>query len=103
MGDFGYLERLRFLRRITKYPIQVTKSTTRLLQRDSSIRRRHTLGTVQARLLAVHFYLESCAWPAEFVLAHDKRVAVFSDLAVLAGGSRNVLPHGRWQAPPVWL
>ena len=32
------LERLGFLRRITKYPVvyQVTKSTTRLLKRDSS-------------------------------------------------------------------
>ena len=42
------LERLGFLRRITKYPVvyQVTKSTTRLLQRDSSNRRRHTLSTV---------------------------------------------------------
>lgn len=60
---------------------QVTKSTTRLLKRDSSSRRRHTLATVQARLLAVHFYLEARAWPAEFVLDHEKKIAVFTDLA----------------------
>ena len=59
------LERLGFLRRVTKYPVvyQVTKSTTRLLARDSSHRRRHTLATVQARLLAMHFYFEARAWP----------------------------------------
>lgn len=58
------LERLGFLRRITKYPVvfQVTKSTTRLLERDSGSRRRHTLSVVQARLLGVHFYL--CTLPA---------------------------------------
>lgn len=51
------LERLGFLRRITKYPVvyQVTESTTRLLGRDSSSRRRHTLATVHERLLGVHF------------------------------------------------
>ena len=49
------LERLGFLRRVAAYPVvyQVTKSTTRLLQRDSSNRRRHRLATVQARLLLV--------------------------------------------------
>jgi hypothetical protein len=89
------LERLGFLRRITKYPVvfQVTKSTTRLLKRDSSSRRRHTPETVQSRLLAVHFYLEARAWPAEFVIDHDKKVAIFSDLAALAGCPLNVLPH----------
>ena len=77
------LERLGFLRRITKYPVvyQVTKSTTRLLNRDSSSRRRHTLPTVQSRLLGVHFYLEARTWPAEFVLDHDRKVEVFTDLA----------------------
>ena len=86
------LERLGFLRRITKYPVvyQVTKSTTRLLQRDSSNRRRHTLSTVQARLLAVHFYLEARAWPAEFVLDHEKKIEVFTDLA---GSPSSVLPQ----------
>jgi hypothetical protein len=86
------LERLGFLRRITKYPVvyQVTKSTTRLLQRDSSSRRRHTLSTVQARLLAVHFYLEARAWPAEFVLDHEKKIAVFTDLA---GCPSSILPQ----------
>ena len=86
------LERLGFLRRITKYPVvyQVTKSTTRLLQRDSSSRRRHTLATVQARLLAVHFYLEARAWPAEFVLDHEEKVEVFTELA---GCPSSVLPQ----------
>ena len=86
------LERLGFLRRITKYPVvyQVTKSTTRLLKRDSSSRRRHTLSTVQARLLAVHFYLEARAWPAEFVLDHEKKIEVFTDLA---GCPSSVLPQ----------
>jgi len=77
------LERLGFLRRITKYPVvyQVTKSTTRLLGKDSSSRRRHELATIQARLLAVHFFLEARTWPAEFVLDHDQKVATFRDLA----------------------
>ena len=86
------LERLGFLRRITKYPVvyQVTKSTTRLLQRDSSSRRRHTLATVQARLLAVHFYREARKWPAEFVLDHEEKVEVFTELA---GCPSSVLPQ----------
>jgi hypothetical protein len=58
---------------------QVTKSTTRLLVRDSSSRRRPTLATVQARLLAVHFYLEALGWPAEFVLEHERKIAIFTD------------------------
>jgi len=75
------LERLGFLRRITKYPVvyQVTKSTTRLLTQDSSSRRRHTLLTVQARLLGVHFYLEARGQQAEFVLEHEKKIAVFTE------------------------
>jgi hypothetical protein len=86
------LERLGFLRRITKYPVvyQVTKSTTRLLGHDSSSRRRHTLAVVQARLLGVHFYLEARAWPAEIVLDHDKKIAVFTDLA---GCPLSILPQ----------
>jgi hypothetical protein len=86
------LERLGFLRRITKYPVvhQVTKSTTRLLNRDSSSRRRHTLPTVQARLLGVHFYLEARAWPAEFVWDHDKKIEVFTELA---GCPSSILPQ----------
>lgn len=82
-GRLRNLERLGFLRRITKYPVvyQVTKSTTRLLGKDSSSRRRHELATIQSRLLAVHFYLEARAWPAEFVLDHDQKVATFRDLA----------------------
>src|SRR5262249_10175307 len=51
------------------------------LKRDSSSRRRHALATIQARLLAVHFYLEARAWPAEFVLDHRKKIAVFTELA----------------------
>ena len=86
------LERLGFLRRITKYPVvfQVTKSTTRLLGHDSSSRSGHTLSIVQARLLGVHFYLEARAWPAEFVLDHDKKIAVFTDLA---GCPLSILPQ----------
>ena len=86
------LESFGFLRRITKYPVvyQVTKSTTRLLNRDSSGRRRHRVCTVQARLLGVHFYLEARAWPAEFVLDHEKKIAVFTDLA---GCPLSVLPQ----------
>jgi hypothetical protein len=86
------LERLGFLRRITKYPVvyQVTKSTTRLLKRDSSSRRWHTLATIQARLLGVHFYLEARGWPAEFVLDHEKKIEVFTDLA---GCPSSMLPQ----------
>ena len=86
------LERLGFLRRITKYPVvyQVTKSTTRLLGQDSSSRRRHSLATVQARVLGVHFYLEARTWPAEFVLDHDRKIAVFTDLA---GCPSSLLPR----------
>jgi hypothetical protein len=86
------LERLGFLRRITKYPVvyQVTKSSTRFQGRDSSSRRRHTLATVQGRLLGVHFYLEARKWPAEFVLYHDKKIALLTDLA---GCPSSVLPQ----------
>lgn len=86
------LERLGFLRRITKYPVvyQGTKSTTRLLGRDSSSRRRHRLEIVQSRLLGVHFYLEARAWPAEFVLDHEKKVSYFADCA---GCPSSVLPQ----------
>jgi len=85
------LERLGFLRRVAAYPVvyQVTKSTTRLLQRDSSNRRRHRLATVQARLLGVDFYLEACGWPAEFVLDHERKIATFTD----AGCPLNALPQ----------
>jgi hypothetical protein len=85
------LERLGFLRRITKYPVvyQVTKSTTRLLGRDSSSRRRHPLATAQARLLAVHFYLEARQWPAEFVFDHQQKIAIFTD----AGCPASTLPQ----------
>lgn len=72
------LQRLGFLRRVSKYPAvyQVTKATTRLLGRDSSIRRRHTLETIQSRLLGVHFYLEVREWPARFVFDHQDKIAV---------------------------
>jgi hypothetical protein len=70
------LERLGFLRRVTRYPAvyQVTKSTTRLLGPDSSCRRRHPQPTVQARLLAVHFYLEARTWPATFFFDHADKI-----------------------------
>jgi hypothetical protein len=85
------LERLRFLRRVTKYPVvyQATKSTTRLLGPDSSSRRRHGLATVQARLLAVHFYLEARTWPATFIFDHDEKIMMFEN----AQCPLAVLPH----------
>jgi hypothetical protein len=85
------LERLRFLRRVSKYPVvyQVTKATTRLLGRDSSIRRRHTLATVQARLLGVHFYLEANNWSAIFALDHEERIMIFRSV----GCPLSVLPQ----------
>ncbi|HZU42105.1 MAG TPA: hypothetical protein VE994_05495 [Terriglobales bacterium] len=85
------LERLGFLRRISKYPVvyQITKATTRLLGRDLSSRRRHTLETVQARLLGVHFYLEACAWPTDFIFKHEEKIAIFAD----AGCPLGTLPQ----------
>jgi len=85
------LERLGFLRRVSLYPAvyQITKSVTRLLGRDSSSRRRHTLATVRARLLAITFYVEAREWPAEVVLDHGKKIATFLD----AGCPLTALPH----------
>jgi hypothetical protein len=90
-GRLRMLERLGFLRRVSKYPVvyQVTKATTRLLGQDSSTRRRHTLETVQARLLGVHFYLEARAWPTEFFFKHEKKIAIFAD----AGCPLGTLPQ----------
>jgi hypothetical protein len=70
------LERLGFLRRVTKYPVvyQVTKSATRLHGPDSSTRRRHIQPIVQARLLGVHFYLEARNWPATFFFDHEEKI-----------------------------
>jgi hypothetical protein len=92
-------DRAGFLRKVAAYPVvyQVTKSTTRLLDRDSGARRRHTLATVQARLLAVNFYLEARRWPAEFVLDHEQKVATFTE----AGCSAAVLPQ-RGGKPYLW-
>jgi hypothetical protein len=85
------LERLRFLRRVVKYPVvyQVTKATTRLFGRDSSIRRLHALATVQARLLGVHFYLEAHGWPAIFALDHEEKITIFRGV----GCPLNLLPQ----------
>jgi hypothetical protein len=85
------LQRLGFLRRVTKYPIvyQVTKSATRLHGPDSSSRRRHTLTTVEARLLGVHFYLEAHSWPAYFVFDHEEKIMTFEN----AGCPLSVLPQ----------
>jgi len=90
-GRLRMLERLGFLRRISKYPVvyQITKATTRLLGRDLSSRRRHTLETVQARLLGVHFYLEACAWPTDFIFKHEEKIAIFAD----AGCPLGTLPQ----------
>lgn len=81
------LQRLGFLRRASKYPAvyQVTKATARLLGRDSSIRRRHTLETIQSRLLGVHFYLEVRQWPTRFVFDHQERIAVCEYIECLLG------------------
>jgi hypothetical protein len=75
-GRLRMLERLGFLRRVTKYPVvyQVTKSATRLHGPDSSTRRRHLPATVQARLLGVHFYLEARTWPATFFFDHEEKI-----------------------------
>lgn len=75
-GRLRMLERLGFLRRVTKYPVvyQVTKSATRLHGPDSSTRRRHMPPTVQARLLGVHFYLEARTWPATFFFGHEEKI-----------------------------
>ncbi|MFB3917709.1 MAG: hypothetical protein ACE14M_13330 [Terriglobales bacterium] len=75
-GRLRMLERLGFLRRVTKYPVvyQVTKSATRLHGPDSSTRRRHMPPTVQARLLGVHFYLEALTWPATFFFDHEEKI-----------------------------
>jgi hypothetical protein len=74
-------ERAGLLRKIAAYPVvyQVTKSTTRLLGRDSSARRTHVLATIEARLVAVNFYIEASEWPAQFVLDHEHKVATFRD------------------------
>ncbi len=90
-GRLRMLERLGFLRRVTKYPVvyQVTKSATRLHGADSSTRRRHIPPTVQARLLAVHFYLEARAWPATFMFDHEDKIMTFRN----AGCPLSVLPQ----------
>jgi hypothetical protein len=100
------LERLRFLRRVTAYPVvyQITKSTTRMLGRDSSNRRRHTLATVQARLLALSFYLEARSWPSEFIFNHAEKIATFIE----AGCPLSILPQrvGKlhlWEHFLLWL
>src|SRR5256885_7161635 len=69
------LERLGFLRRVAAYPVvyQVTKSTTRLLQRDSSNPRQHRLATVQARVLGVDFLPEACGLAAGFVFDYGRK------------------------------
>jgi hypothetical protein len=86
-----WLERIGFLRKVAAYPVvyQVTTSTARLLGRDSGSRRRHTLDTVQARLLAVDFYLEARGWPAEFMLDHEQKIATFTE----GGYPINALPQ----------
>jgi len=92
-------ERSGFLRKVAAYPVvyQVTKSTTRLLDRDSSARRAHNLATVEARLLAVNFYLEARRWPAEFIFDHEQKMATFCD----AGCPSAALPE-RGGKPYLW-
>jgi hypothetical protein len=90
-GRLRMLERLGFLRRVTKYPVvyQVTKSATRLHGPDSSTRRRHLPATVQARLLGVHFYLEALTWPATFFFDHEEKIMTLQN----AQCHLNLLPH----------
>jgi hypothetical protein len=92
-------EKAGFLRKVAAHPVvyQVTKSTTRLLDRDSSARRAHTRTTVEARLLAVNFYLEARGWPAEFILDHEQKMATFRD----AGCPSAALPQ-RGGKPYLW-
>lgn len=93
------LERARFLRRLTKYPViyQVTKSAVRLIARDSSARRSHVTATIQARLLAVSFYLEATEWPAQFVFDHEEKITAFHN----AGCPATALPQ-RAGEPYLW-
>ena len=92
-------ERSGFLRKVIAHPVvyRVTKSTTRLLDRDSRARRTHALATVQTRLLAVNFYLEARQWPAEFILDHQQKMATFRD----AGCPSAALPE-RGGKPYLW-
>ena len=92
-------EQAGFLRKVAPHPVvyQVTKSTTRLLDRDSKARRAHSLATVEARLLAVNFYLEARQWPAEFILDHEQKMATFRD----AGCPSAALPE-RGGKPYLW-
>ncbi len=86
-----FLERIGFLRKVAAYPVvyQVTTSTSRLLGSDSGSRRRHTLETVQARLLGVDFYLEARAWPSDFILDQKQKIATFTG----SGYPINTLPQ----------
>jgi hypothetical protein len=99
-------ERAGFLRKVAAHPVvyQVTKSTTRLLDRDSSARRTHAFATVQARLLAVNFYLEARQWPAEFILDHEQKMATFRDASCPSGAlpERGGEPY-LWEDFVLWL
>jgi hypothetical protein len=92
-------QRTGFLRKVAAYPIvyQVTKSTTRLIGRDSSSRRTHARATVQARLVAANFYIEAREWSAQFVLEHEQKVATFRE----AGCPSAELPQ-RGGKPYLW-
>lgn len=93
------LERARFLRRVTRYPVvyQVTKSANRHVDRDSRARRLHVLGTIEARILGVSFYLEAIRWPAEFVIDHASKIDAFTG----NGCPASLLPQRR-QKPYLW-
>lgn len=112
--NLGWITRARvrawvqagLLRKVAAYPLvyQATKSTIRLLDHDSGARRRHNLATVQARLLAVNFYLEARLWPADFIFDHEQKVATFTE----AGCPSSALPRrgGRpylWEDFVLWL
>jgi hypothetical protein len=99
-------ERPGFLRKVAAHPVvyQVTKSTTSLLDRDSKARRAHSLATVEARLLAVNFYLEARGWPAEFILDHEQKMATFRDTGCPSGAlpQRGGKPY-LWEDFVLWL
>jgi hypothetical protein len=85
------LEQIGFLRQIARYPVihQVTMSATRLVGADLMARRRHTRMTIWCKLLAVNFYLEAKAWPAEFTFPHSQKITLLN----AAGCPTDALPH----------
>jgi hypothetical protein len=99
LAQLNGLERTGFLRRVVQYPVvyQITKSVVRLVGTDTSARRTHPIETVRWRLATVSFYLEAKKWPADFIFAHDEKLAAFGKI----GCPRALLPH-RGGQPYLW-